>query len=395
MLSARQRKEILLQLFQAGVDAVGGVQATKRALSQCSLPSRVHLAAVGKAADAMTRGALNVLGDRLASGLVVTKHGHLSDTTQANSRLECIESGHPVPDELSLHAGVRLYDYVAALPAEEHLVFLVSGGASALVEYLEGDLNLQGLKDTTDELLASGKPIGEMNQQRRKLSRIKGGKLASVVNCSVTQLLISDVPNDTLGDIGSGLLVPDAATGMHEELPVWNRINTQIIASSDIAQAAVADAAMSVAPTAELTLQQPSGSLHGDMSNVVKTLTQTLTNAEPGIYIWGGEPTIILPPNPGEGGRNQHLALSLAKVAQQRESLSILVCGTDGTDGPTNAAGGLVDEHTLTLAAEKHLDVDQYLKKADAGTALQALDALVITGPTGTNVMDLCIAIID
>ena len=390
-MNRQQRKKALLALFQAGVDAVGGYQATRRALSAEDFASPVHLVALGKAADAMALGALAVLGDKLVSGLVVTKHDHLSDQLRNDSRLECIEAGHPVPDDHSLRGGARLYDFVRALPKEAQLIFLVSGGTSALVEHLDNELKLDDLKAATDRMLASGAAIGEMNRQRRQLSLIKGGKLAKVVACRVLQLLISDVPGDVPGDIGSGLLIPDDATGMHKQLPVWQQIQTRIIASSSIAQAAVVVAATKQG----LVIQQPSGSLDGDVIDVHARIKSTLLTAKSGVYVWGGEPTIVLPQTPGRGGRNQHLALLLANEAATRGDVSVLVCGTDGTDGPTNDAGGLVDEVSLHSAQAHSLDIDQYLQRADAGTALAQLDLLVTTGPTGTNVMDLCIVVVD
>lgn len=389
-MDRQQRKQTLLKLFQSGVDAVGGYQATSRALEAESFSAPLHLVAVGKAADAMAQGALAVLGDNLRSALIVTKHEHLSDAIRSNSRFECIESGHPVPDEFSLQAGARLYDFVSNVPADHQLVFLVSGGASALVEHLDNGLNLSDLKAATDKLLASGAPIGEMNRQRRKISLIKGGKLAQVVKCKVLQLLISDVPGDVHGDIGSGLLVPDKVTGMHENLSVWKDIHTRIIASSTIAQAAVNDAANSMG----LVVQQATGSLDGDVNEVAVRVAQTLADSVPGVYIWGGEPTVVLPESPGRGGRNQHLALALTDVAAKRGNVSVLVCGTDGTDGPTGDAGGLIDEAALDAAEELKLDVSAFLQRADAGSALESIDSLVTTGPTGTNVMDLCIAIV-
>lgn len=392
MSSVDRRKDQLLTLFQAGVDAVGGHQATARSLRSHELPDRVHLVALGKAADAMAAGALTVLADKLVSGLVITKHDHLSDAVRQDSRLECHEAGHPVPDAASLAAGQRLFDFVAAVPAGDLLVFLVSGGTSALVEHLNDGLDLDDLKRETDQLLASGAAIGEMNKHRRTLSQIKGGKLARQVNCDVLQLLISDVPGDKPGDIGSGLLVPDVATGMGPELPVWTRIDTHVIASSSIAQQAVATAAADRG----LPVRQASGNLDGDMPEVIDRVAAVLSrpNLEPGVYIWGGEPTLVLPPSPGRGGRNQHLALALAEPLSRSESISILVCGTDGTDGPTVDAGGLINDGTLKKARNAGLDINDYLARADAGTCLQKLDALVTTGPTGTNVMDLAIALV-
>ena len=389
---AADRAEQLHTLFNAGVDAVGGRQATQRTLQQFSLPKQVHLVALGKAADSMAAGALAVLGDKLISGLVITKHDHLSQAIREDERLECHEAGHPVPDNASLVAGERLYDYVTAVPADHMLVFLVSGGTSALVEHLNEGLDLTDLKRETDQLLASGAAIGEMNRHRRTLSRIKGGKLANRVQCQVLQLLISDVPGDKPGDIGSGLLVPDEATGMGPELAVWDSIDTHIIASSGIAQEAVAAAAEYLG----LPVCQATGNLDGDMPDVVARLADVLSSddLQPGVYIWGGEPTLVLPPSPGRGGRNQHLALSLVEHVAGSRPCSVLVCGTDGTDGPTADAGGLVHEQTLARAREAGLDIDDYLARADAGNCLAQLDALVTTGPTGTNVMDLAIAVV-
>jgi glycerate 2-kinase len=372
---------------------VSGYEATQRFLTAVQLPDRVYLVALGKAADSMAKGALSVIDDKLVSGLVVTKHNHLSDELAADTRLTCIESGHPIPDEASLQAGLELKKFVQSVPSEHLLIFLVSGGTSALVEALNDGLELSELKDETDKLLATGAPIGEMNKHRRSLSQIKGGKLAEYVNCAVLQLLISDVPGDKPADIGSGLLVPDITTGMSADLPIWNRIETSIIASSAIAQAAVAAAASQQG----LVVQQSSGSLHGDMPDVISRLSVVLSaaKAEKGVYIWGGEPTIVLPSRPGRGGRNQHLALALAQSMAAHESASVLVCGTDGTDGPTDDAGGLVSQATLEAAVQADLQVEIYLQEADAGSCLSELSCLVTTGPTGTNVMDLAIAILE
>lgn len=384
---------LLRELFQAGVDAVGGYQATTRALQNEALGNAIHLVALGKASDSMARGAISVLGSKLVAGLVVTKHDHLSDELKENKLLQCIESGHPVPDEASLAAGQKLVEFVSSIPANEELLFLVSGGTSALVEHLNDGLTLNDLKQETDKLLASGADIGEMNKHRRTLSKIKGGKLAHYIQCKVLQLLISDVPGDKLADIGSGLLVPDADTGMPGTLPVWSKINTRIIASSSIAQQAVEKAARSKG----LTIAQRNGDLHGEMPDVLARVSNVIASkdAPAGVYIWGGEPTVVLPASPGRGGRNQHLALALADSIASHGNAAALVCGTDGTDGPTNDAGGLVTSSTSALAVQKNLSIDDYLERADAGNCLEQLDALVTTGPTGTNVMDLAIVLLE
>lgn len=392
-MSVDTRAALLRKLFYAGVNAVSGYEATRRALMEAQLPKKIYLVALGKAADSMARGALSVIDDRLVSGLVVTKHHHLSDELITDTRLTCIESGHPVPDEASLQAGQELINFVQSVPSDQLLIFLVSGGTSALVEALNDGLGLAELKNETDKLLASGAPIGEMNQHRRTLSRIKGGKLAEYVDCEVLQFLISDVPGDKPADIGSGLLVADVATGMSADLPIWNRVETSVIASSAIAQAAVAAEAIQQG----LVVVQCSGNLDGDMPDVVNRVSGVLNadNAERGVYVWGGEPTIVLPSRPGRGGRNQHLALALAQSMALHERASVIVCGTDGTDGPTNDAGGLVSQLTCEAAAQANLQIEDYLQAADAGSCLEKLGCLVTTGPTGTNVMDLAIAILE
>lgn len=392
-MSVELRAAALRELFQAGVDAVGGYQATRRTLADFPFSTPVHMIAVGKAADAMASGAIEALKDRLESGLVITKYDHLSVHLQTDPRLQCLESAHPVPDQNSLQAGARLVEFISSIPANHLLIFLVSGGTSALVEHLSEGLSLQALIEKTQDLLASGADIGEMNRLRRTLSQIKGGKLARYLSCPVLQLLISDVPGDIPGDIGSGLLVPDASQGMPASMSVWQRIDTRIIASNSLAQAAVATEARARG----LTVQQSAGSLDGPVQVVEQRLSAVVAapSTRPGVYIWGGEPTVVLPRNPGRGGRNQHLALSLCRHLHPQQARSVLVCGTDGTDGPTPDAGGLVSEQTLKRVQELGLDIDLFLTSADAGRALEALGALVTTGPTGTNVMDLAIAIVE
>jgi len=298
-----------------------------------------------------------------------------------------------VPDQASLDAGRKLTEFLASLPRHHLLLCLISGGTSALVERLDTGITLRTLRQETDQMLASGAPIGQINRHRRRLSTIKGGKLARWLRCPVLQLLISDVPGDKPADIGSGLLVPDGTSGMGSELAVWEGVHTEIIASSSIAQQAVAVAAEAKG----FTVRQASGELYGEMPDVIERVSKRLLSANslPGVYIWGGEPTIELPSNPGRGGRNQHLALAMSAVAAQKGNMSILVCGTDGTDGPTGDAGGLVSERTQKDAQENALDIDDYLAKADAGSCLSTLGGLITTGPTGTNVMDLAIAILD
>jgi len=379
MSHGEERERLLRALHAAGIDAVGGQQATRRALSDFEPGSRIRLVAVGKAASAMALGAREALGDSILSALLITKYDHLEPALLDDPRFECLESAHPVPDAASLAAGKALVDFVEAVGDDEHLVALVSGGTSALVEQLDGDLTLAKLQERTDALLAGGAPIGEINRVRRGLSRLKGGRLAARLGgCRATQFLISDVPGDRPEDIGSGPLVSE-------------RVETRIIASSSIAQAAV----VAEAERRGLSVVQASASLDGEVGATLERVSAVLLaeNAAGGIYVWGGEPTVILPAKPGRGGRNQHLALALATRIAGCDELALLVAATDGTDGPTGDAGGLVDGTTLSRARSLGLDAEVSLTNADAGNWLEQSGALFTTGPTGTNVMDLLIAI--
>lgn len=344
----------LQNLFDAGVLAVRGDQATRGALAGFDRGS-VYLIAIGKAAPAMTMGALDVLGDAMVEGLVISKYDHIEADLYQNPRLHCIETAHPVPDEQSLAAGTMLIEFVTALPDDAELLFLVSGGASALVEALPAHLTLSDLQRVNEYLLAEGLDIGSMNQVRKTLSLTKGGRLASCLsNQHTTQLLISDVPGDVLQAIGSGMLVPPDGKGgepaFFVNLPdwlsamqstvaapepddaVWSTITSRIIASNAIAREAVASAAEAQG----LPVQQIHGDLNGDVPVVAGRIAELLADekTDDGIYIWGGETTVVLPDNPGRGGRNQHLALELAWQLSCRSEKNLvwqaICCGTDG-----------------------------------------------------------------
>lgn len=408
----------LLTLFEAAVDAVNGETAVRRALANYH-DDNVYLVAVGKAAAAMSKGAMSLLGDRLVSGLVITKYGHLTQDLISDTRISCMEAAHPVPDQNSLDAGSALLGFVSGVPEHARLLFLTSGGASSLVELLPANMSLSDLQQVNVFLHQSGLNINAMNVIRKSVSQIKGGRLAAALKCKHTrQLLISDVPGDDVSSMGSGLLAPPKRDDVHtlEELdipdwlqamfdvtpvpdassPVWQTIESSVIASNEIACRAVAKKACEFG----LTVQFDSGVLSGDVCKMSKQVAKVLNSpgAGPGVYIWGGETTVTLPETPGRGGRNQHLAVQLAvHMANGRASKRgwhALCCGTDGTDGPTRNAGGLVDHRTLNAGKRLGLDVHAYLENADGGHYLDKVGALVTTGPTGTNVMDVLIAVV-
>lgn len=360
----------LLEIWSAGVRAVDGYHATKRALSGQDTPPD-QIIALGKAAGAMARAALDHFGP--CPALVVTKDGHGDGLPDA---ARVMFSAHPVPDQRSLAAGRALSSTVAALPAGSRLLVLVSGGASALAEDLVDGQTLGDLAALNRALLSQGLDITAMNRERRKISRIKGGNLlAAFTGARVDVLAISDVPGDDLAVIGSGVASPPTSHPF--------AFDARIIGSNAVARAAAEDTAR----RAGLHIIANEESLHDALDALAPRIGARLRSMPKGALILGGEPTVILPPDPGEGGRNQALALSLAREIAGLDGISVIVGGTDGSDGPTGAAGGIVDGTTWTADGQVALD------RANSGPFLRARGALLETGPTGTNVMDLLIAI--
>ncbi|MEM7377072.1 MAG: DUF4147 domain-containing protein [Pseudomonadota bacterium] len=372
-MPAADRRRLLEQLWWDAVDAVGGQRAVSSALETDPVARPTRILAVGKAANGMAEGALAQFPD--TPTLVVTKHGHATDTLRALPCVTVIESAHPVPDAHSIAAGHALLDAMHATAADDHVLLLVSGGASALAEALPDGWTLDDLQALNTEMLASGLAIGEMNRRRRATSRIKGGKLVAASQCPVTVLALSDVEGDAIDTIGSGIGDPAGQPGC----------TVRLVASNRIARARAADAAIA----AGLTVLENTEGLYDDVFALAARLGPALATASPGVHIFGGEPTVVLPPTPGRGGRNQALALALAEHIATLPHISVLVAGTDGSDGPTGDAGGVVDGDTWRDGAQAALEA------ADAGTFLSACGGLFTTGPTHTNVMDLAIAIVE
>jgi hydroxypyruvate reductase len=342
----------------------------------------VWVAAVGKAAPAMVLGARDALGERITRCLIISREGHTPPELEGARGVETIASAHPVPDQRSLAAGERLLRWVEALPPEAEPLFLVSGGASSLVEVLRPDLALADLESFTARELAAGTAIGELNARRIALSRIKGGRLtARLAGRPARALFVSDVPGDDPGVIGSGLLGP-ASEGV-------DRVERAVVACVDQAVAGAAAAARARG----LSVHAPGRRFDDDALRLAARFAHELQLAPSEVCVWGGESTVQLPPNPGKGGRNQHLALAAARLIAGRADLMLLAAGTDGTDGVTEDAGALVDAESCARVALDGLDVDDCLARADSGPALAASGDLLHLGPTGTNVGDLVIGL--
>lgn len=398
-------RRILLETFQAALGAANGCTVVSRYLGGNPLNGPVYLIAVGKAAGAMAHGAHAALGPAIADAFIVTRYGH-GETLP----WPMIEAGHPVPDAGSLAAGEQLDAFVARMPSSAAVLVLLSGGASAVLERLPEGVTLADLQAVNQWLLASGLDIHAMNAVRKRLSCIKGGRLARRLHPrTVTCLAISDVPGDDPGDIGSGPLTPDTEAQDESSLPPFIRallvkapplppagdpcfqnVRYTIVAGNVDARRAVARTAAVHGWRAELD----AGLLRGDASVTGRSVAQRLLAASPGVlHVWGGETTVRLPPNPGRGGRCQTLALAAARELAGREHVWMLAAGTDGRDGPGEDAGALVDGGTIARGSAEGLRVDEALARADAGRFLEASGDLVQTGPTGTNVMDLVLGL--
>ena len=398
-------KQLLEDMFLSGLAAVHGARVVRQALTARPVAGPVSVVAIGKAADAMLAGAVESLGAQLVQALLISKPGFISQATCADARVTCLHGGHPLPDECSLAAGEQLLAFIDATSSEHHLLFLFSGGCSSLVEVLRADIDLTALQRVNRWLLGSGLDIIAMNQVRRALSTIKGGRLAKrLVNRDATTLLISDVPNDAPDVIGSGLLCPPrTATSAMPALPDWLRdlvngelpiaqdrdpVEHHVIATLDMALAAAAECGRAQGHPVQVMEKGLSGSAQSAAADIAGYLSE----AQPGIYLWGGETSVLLPERSGRGGRNQHLALNAA-LALADYPVSVLVAGTDGNDGSTDVAGAIIDGGTAQRIAAHGLDARAHLHAADAGSCLAASGDLLKTGPTGTNVMDMVIGL--
>jgi len=378
----KRERQDLEAVFRAGLSAVHGSRCVADHLAKNPLEGLTCVVAIGKAASAMATGALQALGDQFYRGLLITKDGHVDPTHLQDARFHCIEAGHPIPDARSLQAGDSLCRFLEMLPADAGILFLLSGGASSLVEVLPESTRLEQLQQLNHWLIASGLDITAINRVRRCVSRIKGGGLVKYTGGRKTSvLLISDVAGDDPAIIGSGLPAPAAGNQGH--------ITHHVVASLDLALQAAAEKGRELGYSTEIM----EAHLEGEAAEVGARLVEQLRDSRAGLYLWGGETTVTLPANPGRGGRNQQLALAAACAMVDGDTIVLLSAGTDGTDGSTSAAGAVVDPATITRGAAFGLDCGQCLKKADSGSYLEACGDVFVTGPTGTNVTDLVIGI--
>jgi len=427
----------LWRIAQAALAAVTPEGCIRRAISldgeRLSVAGRVYdLAGVrrllvvgfGKASARMAAALEGILGNRIAAGLVVTADGYKVPT----ARVEVVEAAHPVPDARGLAAARRIAELVSGAGEGDLVVVLISGGGSALLTLPADGVSLSDLMRTNELLLRSGAKIQEMNAVRKHLSQVKGGQLARLASpAQVVSLILSDVPGDPLDSIASGPTAPDPTTfqdaarilkryglwdevppgvrarieaGLRDEVPetpkpgdpVFELVQNVIVGSGRVAAEAAREEGACLGYQAQILTTTLEGEAR-EVGKVLAALARELVRfrrpiVPPALLIAAGETTVTVRGN-GKGGRNQELALSAALGIEGLSGVAILSLGTDGRDGPTDAAGGLVDGDTAARVRAAGGDPEGALVENDSYHALAAAGDLLITGPTGTNVADL------
>lgn len=396
-------------------DSIREVQpdsAVIRALKEMTLTGKIKLVAAGKAAWQMAKAASNYLGERLEQGIVITKYGHVRGELP---RIRCCEAGHPVPDEGSFDAARKALALTENLTKDDTVLFLLSGGGSALFELPL--IPAEELQDVTRQLLACGADIVEINTLRKRLSAVKGGRFAQhCAPAKVFSIILSDILGDPPDMIASGPTCPDSSTcadameivrrydlSLNEETRRLLTVETPktlanarwMITGSvrELCDAAARSCRkLGYEPfflTDRLCCQaREAGSV---MASILRTHAG---DGKKLAFLAGGE-TVVRLTGSGKGGRNQELALAAAEGISGLSNAALFSVGSDGTDGPTDAAGGFVDGATRQRLLEEGIHIDQVLLNNDAYHALQRTDGLIFTGPTGTNVNDVTVGLVE
>jgi len=427
-----QLRRHALRIFRAALDAADPGEAILGRMRRYNLRRfhTVYVVGAGKAGASMAAALERVPGLRITSGLVNVKYGH----TAPLRRVELRECGHPVPDENGLAGAKRIAQIARQAGSRDLLLAVISGGASALLPLPAAGISLADKQATTEALLACGADIHELNTIRKHLSAIKGGQLARLAwPATVIALVLSDVIGDDLDVIGSGPTVPDRSTfsqalgivrryGLVERVPggvrerlergamgeieetpragdaVFARVRNIVVGSNRIAVAAAARAARALGYRTLVLSTMVQGEtrdvarLHAAIAREIRASGQPVK--PPACIISGGETTVALRGGHGLGGRNQEFVLAAAGDIAGMENVAVLSAGTDGTDGPTDAAGAIADGRTVARASEKGLSAAETLARNDSWHFFEPLGDLIRTGPTGTNVMDVHVVMV-
>jgi len=399
-------------IIDAAIKAALPDSAVKKALEGHEFSGgKLLLIAIGKAAWSMAKTACDILNDRIDDGVVITKYDHAKGNLP---HVRIYEAGHPVPDANSFSATEQAINLVQGLTSNDTVLFLISGGGSALFE--KPLIPNEMLENLTKELLASGANIVEMNTIRKRLSAVKGGKFAKLCEpARVFSVVLSDIIGDPLDMIASGPAYPDNSTSKQareilkrygitvskeidellsiEPIHKLNNVTTEITGSvTQLCEAAKGKCEElgyePIVLTSSLSCEaREAGSF---LASIAQQYNQTEKSLA---FIVGGETVVHLKGN-GLGGRNQELALASAVGIANLKDAAVFSIGSDGTDGPTDAAGGYVDNNTQKVLLTKGISIFHTLEQNNAYYALQACDGLIMTGPTGTNVNDLSVLLI-
>ena len=399
------------QIIQCAIQAVLPDTAVHRALEQFRPGTgKTVLVAIGKAAWQMASAAITVMPD-ISEGIVITKYGHVKASL---APITCYEAGHPVPDQNGFMATEKVLEMVKPLGKDDTVLFLVSGGGSALFE--SPLVSEEELQDITRQLLACGADIVEINTIRKRLSKVKGGKFAlAAAPAKVFSIILSDIISDPLDMIASGPAYPDTSTcrqaaeiAEHYGLKLSEKAQTLLAAETpkvlDNVKACVSGSVKELCRAAQkacLDLGYDPMILTTELNCEAREAGRFLagiirTHADKGrrlAFIAGGEPVVHLKGN-GKGGRSQELALAAAERIAGLKNAAVFSVGSDGTDGPTDAAGGYADGNTAKELAAKGIRIREVLDRNDAYHALAGAGNLIITGPTGTNVNDVAVCLI-
>lgn len=445
VMNRTDNRKMATEIFYSGLKAVDPYDLVKiyadkiRSTYINGNCNRLIVIGFGKAACPMAMALEDGLGDIIDTGFVITKYGHMERQKTEDGRqklkIKAFEAGHPLPDENGVKGTEKIIKLLENTDEETFVVCLISGGGSALLVSPYNNIPLVEKQEVTNLLLRAGANINELNTVRKHISKVKGGRLAEIASpAQVISLILSDVIDDKLDVIASGPMSPDTTTyadalkilekygvmdqapkiilkiiqegakGLIRETPkegdkIFNSVENIIIGSSRTAL----DAAKMKAEELGFHTEIISSGLTGEARDVGKWLAEEVrkrgsaevqNNKKPLCLISGGETTVTVKGS-GRGGRNMELALSFAMDMEGVGGVTLLSAGTDGTDGPTDAAGAIVDGETIKTASSMGIDHEEYLRNNDSYNFFKKSGGLFITGPTGTNVMDIQVIMVE
>lgn len=415
------------KLIRSQVKLTGNILKVRDCTYDLSTIENIFVIGAGKASALMASEIENILGNRITAGHIVTKYNHGCELKY----IKLSEAGHPVPDQNGLRATHAILEIARRAEEDDLVICLISGGASALLVDTPPGISLEDIIKVNEVLLKSGADIREVNAIRKHFSKVKGGQLAKAIYpAKIACLILSDVVGNPMDVIASGPTVPDTSSFMdaaniikkyelYRQLPqstikyivrgaagivaenpevydpCFKNTKNNIIGCNQTALEAASKKAVEKGFDTHIITNK----LQGNYTRVADFILQTIDQhghkkgKRPVCLLFGGEPTVQVRGN-GLGGRNQHLALHLATKIHGKRDVTILCAGTDGTDGPTDVAGAVVDNHTMSKALSSGIDPDLYLENADSYAFFNQVEGHIATGSTQTNVMDLMVTLI-